>query len=131
MNDLNTVSVIGRCVRDIDERSYSVLPNGTAKLQISIAVNRSIKKGDEYVEETSYFDATMWGKLATTMKGLLCKGKQVGINGELVQDRWEKDGQKMSKVYINVGSIQLLGGGNKTESNSVPSPSANKGTISF
>ena len=36
--------------------------------------------------------------------------RQVAIDGELRQDRWEKDGQKHSKVYIVANNVQLLGG---------------------
>jgi single-strand DNA-binding protein len=45
----------------------------------------------------------------------LTKGKQVAIEGRLNQERWEKDGQKHSRVKIIATSIQLLGGGKKEE----------------
>ena len=38
------------------------------------------------------------------------KGKQIAIDGYLKQDRWEKDGQKMSKVSVVANNVQLLGG---------------------
>ncbi|MFW6223387.1 MAG: single-stranded DNA-binding protein, partial [Spirochaetota bacterium] len=37
-------------------------------------------------------------------------GKQVGIQGELRQDRWEQDGQNRSKVKVHAINLQLLGG---------------------
>ena len=40
----------------------------------------------------------------------LTKGKQVAVDGELRQDRWEKDGQKFSRVSIVANNVQLLGG---------------------
>ena len=45
------------------------------------------------------------------MNQYLVKGKQVGVDGELRQDRWEQDGQNRSKVEIVANNIQLLGGG--------------------
>jgi single-strand DNA-binding protein len=50
----------------------------------------------------------------------MTKGKQVGVDGSLHQDRWEKDGQNMSRVVINADNIQLLGGGTEQ---SKPAPS--------
>jgi len=41
----------------------------------------------------------------------LVKGKQVAVEGELRQDRWEQDGQNRSKVEILANNVQLLGGG--------------------
>lgn len=40
----------------------------------------------------------------------MTKGKQVSIRGYLKQERWEKDGQKQSRVVINCEEIELLGG---------------------
>ena len=51
------------------------------------------------------------GKGAEAVSQYLLKGKQVGIQGELRQNRWEQEGQKRSKVEIFVTNLQLLGGG--------------------
>ena len=40
----------------------------------------------------------------------MTKGKQVAIRGYLKQERWEKDGQKQSRVVVNCEEIELLGG---------------------
>ncbi|MCL2600217.1 MAG: single-stranded DNA-binding protein, partial [Treponema sp.] len=40
----------------------------------------------------------------------LVKGKMVGVDGELRQDRWQQDGQNRSKVEIVANNLQLLGG---------------------
>lgn len=40
----------------------------------------------------------------------LTKGTSVLVEGELDQQSWEKDGQKKSKVVLNVQRVQLLGG---------------------
>ncbi len=108
MTDLNHVAIIGRLTRDPDGISY--MPNGNAVLKFSIAVNRRKKTGDQWTEEASYFDVTLFGKSAESLKQYLVKGKQVAVDGELRQDRWEKDGQKNSKVYIVANNVQLLGG---------------------
>ena len=125
MTDMNHVTLIGRLTRDVgaDERSFAYLPSGQARANVSIAVNRSRKNGDQRVEEVSYFDVTIWGKQAESLKPYLTKGKQIAIEGYLRQDRWEKDGQKQSRVTITATNVQLLGGksdGNQQNGGYVP-----------
>lgn len=126
MTDLNHITLIGRLTRDLgdDERSFGFVGNGQARANVSIAVNRSKKSGDEWIDETSYFDITIWGKTAENLKPYLTKGKQICVEGHLKQDRWEKDGQKQSRITIVADNVWLLGGksegaGNNT-SNGAP-----------
>lgn len=109
MQDLNCFQLIGRVTRDVELKYTS---GGTAQARLSIAVNRSVKKGDAWTEEVSYFDANLWGRQAEGLAKHLTKGKQVAISGQLRQNRYEKDGQTVSKVELSVDNIQLLGGGN-------------------
>ena len=130
MRYLNKVFLIGRIVRDVgsDERSFAYLSNGQAKATVSIAVNRSVKHDDEWKDEASFFDITIWGKTAENLKPYLLKGKQIAIDGHLKQDRWEKDGQKFSKVTIVADNVQLLGGksdGEQTHTSSAPKSAHN------
>ena len=112
MTDINRVVLVGRLTRDLgnDQRDFAYTPNGQARANISIAVNRSRKQGDQWVDEANYFDVTIWGKTAENLKPYLTKGKQIAVEGYLKQDRWEKDGQKFSKVGIVADSVMLLGG---------------------
>jgi single-strand DNA-binding protein len=110
MTDINHVITIGRLTRDISERDFAYTTGGTARLNLSIAVNRSVKKNGAWTDSVSFFDVTVWGKTAETIKAFLYKGKQIAIEGYLDQQRWEKDGQKYSKVVIIADSVQLLGG---------------------
>ena len=110
MTDLNHVIEIGRLTRDISERDFGYTTGGTARLNLSIAVNRSVKKNGAWTDSVSYFDVTVWGKTAENIKAYLHKGKQIAIDGYLDQQRWEKDGVKYSKVVIIADNVQLLGG---------------------
>ena len=124
MTDLNHVVLIGRLTQDLgsDERSFGYVGNGQARVNVSIAVNRSKKEGDQWVEEVSYFNITIWGKTAENLKPYLTKGKQICVEGHLKQDRWEKDGQKQSRVSIVANNVQLLGGKSDSD-NSAPTSS--------
>lgn len=105
MADINKVIEIGRLTKDA-EVTYTT--GGTAIGKFCIAVNRRVKNGENWADEVNYFDVTVFGNQAKNLGPYLLKGKQVGIDGYLKQDRWEKDGQKFSKVSIIANDIQLL-----------------------
>ena len=111
--DVNTVVIVGRLVRDLnpsDSREFAYTPNGQARANISVAVNTRRKNGDQWVDEVNFFNITIWGKTAENLKPYLTKGKQICVEGHLKQDRWEKDGQKQSRITIVADNVQLLGG---------------------
>jgi len=107
-NDINKVVLVGRLTRDA-EQSYT--QGGLALLKFSMAVNRSRKQGDNWVEEANFFDLTVFGRQGEAIANYMTKGKQVAIEGQLRQNRWQaQDGGKRSKVVIDCNSVQLLGG---------------------
>lgn len=111
MQDINSVVITGNVTKDIGEKDFGYVggDKGIAKLTVSIAVNRSQKVNGEWTDIPSFFDVVIWEKTAENMKKFLVKGKGIAVKGKLQQDRWEKDGQKHSKVYINAEVIKLLG----------------------
>ena len=114
MTDLNSVVIVGRLTQDIDLK-YTT--SGMAVANGSIAVNRDTVRNSERVKETSFFNISMFGKLAENLKPYLTKGKQVAIIGGLTQDRWkDQNGNNRSSVKIIVNEIQLIGG--RSENNS-------------
>ncbi len=106
MNDMNNVVLVGRLTKD-SELKYTT--SGTVMGFFSLAVNRSVKKNEKWVDEASYIDCVIFGKTAETMSKFLVKGQQACIQGELRQNRWEQDGQAKSKIDIIVNQVQLLG----------------------
>lgn len=107
MNDINHVIEVGRLTKDAQIK-YTA--NGGAILNYSIAVNRSLKNGDQWNDEANFFDVVSYGKLAEALATFMTKGQQVAIEGYLKQDRWQQDGQNRSKIVIVAENIQLVGG---------------------
>jgi len=107
MVDLNHVVLIGRLTRDAELKSTS---GGQAVCKFSVAVNRRRKNGDQWEDEPNFFDVVLWGRQGEALHQYLLKGKMIGVDGELRQDRWQQDGQNRSKVEIVASNIQLLGG---------------------
>ncbi len=109
MADVNTVVLVGRLVRDAELRMTA---SGFAICKFSIAINRRRKQGDSWVDEANFFDIVLMGKQGEAISQYLVKGKQVGIQGELRQNRWQDDaGNNRSKVEVFANNVQLLGGG--------------------
>lgn len=107
-SDINHVILVGRLTRDIELRYTN---GGACVGRFSLAVNRNKRSAEgQWEEETGFFDVVVWGKQAESLSTYLRKGKQVAVEGELRQNRWEQDGQKKSKVEISATGIQLLGG---------------------
>ncbi|MCL2762975.1 MAG: single-stranded DNA-binding protein [Treponema sp.] len=117
MADLNHVVLIGRLTRDAELKSIA---SGQAVCKFSIAVNRRRKNGDQWEDEPNFFDVVVWGRQGETLHQYLVKGKMVGVDGELRQDRWQQDGQNRSKVEIVANNLQLLGGGSGGGSQNAP-----------
>lgn len=108
MADINNATLIGRLTRD-EELKYT--PGGMAIGTVSLAINRRVKKGQEWVDEANYFDVVIFGKQAESLQKFLTKGKQIGVSGFLKQERWtDQSGQNRSRVTIVANDIQLLGG---------------------
>lgn len=104
MTDLNSVDLIGRICQDAEN-----VPNekGVSVARFAIAVNRDYKdKGTgNYVEYTSFIDLALTGSRAESLKKYLTKGTLISVEGYLKQDRWEKDGQKFSKLVVLIDKI--------------------------
>ena len=108
MADINHVVLVGRLTRNAELKYTN---SGAAVSKFSLAVNQRRKKGDQWEDEVHYFDVSLWGKTAEAINQYLVKGKQVGVQGQLRQDRWQQDGQNRSKVEIFATNVMLLGSG--------------------
>jgi single-strand DNA-binding protein len=107
MQDISSVTQTGRLTRDAELKYTS---GGLAICNFSIASNKSKKVGDRWEDEAHFFDCVLFGKYAESMSRYLTKGKQISLQGELNQERWEKEGQKRSRVTIKVDRLVLTGG---------------------
>ena len=108
MSDINRVVLVGNLTKDVALK-YS--NSGMAIGELSIAVNSRRKVGDQWQDEASFFDVTLFGKSAEGLQPYLVKGKKVGVDGRLQQQRWQnQEGQNRSKVVVLADNVALLGG---------------------
>ncbi|MDA7492706.1 single-stranded DNA-binding protein [bacterium] len=104
---MNRTFLVGNLTRDIELRHT---PQGTAVCDIGLAVNERRKSGDEWVDETTFVDVTLWGRNAEVADEYTRKGSSVMIEGRLKLETWEHEGQKRSKLKVVADRLQLLGG---------------------
>ena len=113
---VNQVILMGRLTRDPELRTTASGKNITS---FSIAVDRYSS------EETDFFEVTAWEKLAELVDQYLNKGSKVLVQGRLQLDRWEKDGQKNSRVSITANDVTFLDSkqGETQQQDNIPSVS--------
>jgi single-strand DNA-binding protein len=110
MASLNKVMLIGNVTRD-PEVKYT--PKGSAVADVGLAINRSYtNQGGEKVEEVTYVDVELWGRLAEIAGEYAKKGRSIFVEGRLRIDSWEdkQSGQKRNRLKVVGEGLQLLGG---------------------
>ncbi len=102
--------LMGNVTRDIEVR-YT--PKGTAVADVGLACNRRVKQGEEWVDETTFVDVTVWGRTAELAGQYLAKGRPVFFEGRLQLDTWQdqQSGQKRSRLKVVADNMQFIGGG--------------------
>lgn len=121
MKDSNHVHFIGRLVKDAELKNF----DGYSRLDFCVAFNTSKKDGDKWVDESNFINLSISGNKANSLSSYLVKGTQVSIEGHLKQSRWEKDGQKHSRIDVAVEEIQLLGSSKKSDGPAGPAATVN------
>jgi single-strand DNA-binding protein len=101
----NLVVLIGNLTRDVELRTAA----GQSVTDLGLAVNDRVKRGDQWVDEATFLDVTVWGKAADFANDNLRKGSPVYIEGRLKLEEWtDKQGQKQRKVKVVCNRLQSL-----------------------
>ena len=103
--------IMGNITRDIELR-YT--PKGTAVTDLGVACNRRIKQGEEWVDETTFVDVTVWGSSAEFVSKYFSKGKSIFIEGRLQMDSWtdQQSGKQRYKLKVIGENVQFAGSNN-------------------
>lgn len=88
---------VGNLTKDAESRTVGEVEVG----KYSIAINGR-------KDSVMFLDCDHW-RVGGVLP-YLTKGTSVLVEGELEQQSWEKDGQKKSKMVLQVQRLQLLGG---------------------
>jgi single-strand DNA-binding protein len=111
MSSFNKVILMGNLTRDPEIRFTQ---NQMAICKVGLAVNRRFKdsKTDEWREEPTFVDVTIFGKRGEAFEKYHRKGASAFLEGELRLDNWEdkNTGQKRSKLYVVADNWEFVGG---------------------
>lgn len=109
MNSLrNKVQLIGNLGNDPE---VVLLESGSKLAKFSIATNETYKNAEgEKVTDTQWHNVVAWGKTAEIAENYLTKGKEVAIEGKLVNRSYEtKEGEKRYVTEIKCNELLMLG----------------------
>ncbi len=88
------------------------LENGNKLAKFSMATNDYYKNAKgEKVTETQWHNLVAWGKTAELVEKFVRKGKELGVEGKLINRQYEsKTGEKKYITEIVINDILLVGG---------------------
>ncbi|HOZ69344.1 MAG TPA: single-stranded DNA-binding protein [Chitinophagaceae bacterium] len=88
------------------------LETGKKMARFSVATNEIYRNAKgEKVTETQWHNLVVWGKMADIAEKYLAKGREVLIEGKIVNRSYnDKEGQKKYVTEIQVNELLLLGG---------------------
>jgi len=99
----STVTIVGSLGRDPELRFTQ---SGLGIVNFSVAVNRRKKVGDEWEDETCWFNVSAWRELAENVAASMSKGDRVIVTGHMQESSWEdKDGNKRTKMELVADAI--------------------------
>ena len=89
--------------------------SGKKLARFSVATNESYRNAKgEKVTETTWHNLVAWGKVADIAEKYLTKGKEIAIEGKLINRSYtDKDGNKNYITEVEVHELLMLG--SKTE----------------
>lgn len=108
MNALrNKVQLIGNLGKDPE---VIELENGGKLAKFSIATNENYKNAKgEKVTDTQWHNIVAWGKTAEIVENYLTKGKEVAVEGKLINRSYEnKEGEKRYVTEIRCNELLML-----------------------
>jgi single-strand DNA-binding protein len=104
----NKVQLIGNLGNTPDVKT---LESGKKMARFSVATSESYRNAKgEKVTETQWHNLVAWGKVAEIVEKFLVKGKEVAIEGKLINRSYnDKEGNKKYITEIQVNELLLLG----------------------
>jgi len=95
---MNNCNFLGRLTRDVELRHTA---SGKTVASFGLAVGNG-----EFVD---FFDCVAWGQQAENLAKHFQKGELIALECSARLEKWEKDGEKRSKVVFYVNRFHFIG----------------------
>ena len=106
MSNFNQITLMGRVGRDPEIKS---LPEGKKLARFSMAVSEKVTRQGERVEETEWFNATGFDKVADVLEKFVHKGDLIFIQGKFKSRKWKADdGTERTYNEVVIHQMQLM-----------------------
>lgn len=98
----NSSQFVGRIVRDLETKQVG--NNGAIYCRTRLAVNESLKKGEEWQEHTTWANLVFWNRLVKQLLDQdVKKGTELYVEGCYRQSQYEDaNGQKQISHYFEI-----------------------------
>tara|TARA_B100001109_G_scaffold213688_1_gene182137 strand:- start:313 stop:741 length:429 start_codon:yes stop_codon:yes gene_type:complete len=111
---LNKIMLIGNVGQDPELR-YT--PDGNPVANFSIAVNRRRRVGEEYKDETEWFNIVCFSRTAENVNQYLTKGQKVYVEGRFQSSEYVgQDGNQRKSYEVIANEVTFLSTRSEAES---------------
>lgn len=104
-NSGNHFHLVGRLGRDPELKAVGQ----TSLCELSIATDRSVKKGDQWEKVTDWHKVKVWGREAEYVAKYAAKGREVYVSGSIRPWKAEKNGETRYGIDLIADGVRLLG----------------------
>ena len=112
---VNRMILQGRLTKDVEIKDVG----GFSKAEFTIAWSEKYKE----TEKQCFLRCVAWRSTADFLSKFFTKGQEIAIEGQMVTETWEKDGQKQSRTLCNVEKVHFCGSKGGTTTDKAPAPS--------
>ncbi|MEM6281872.1 MAG: single-stranded DNA-binding protein [Chloroflexota bacterium] len=104
------ITIVGNVGRDPELRYTS---NGIAVTDFSVATSRRVKRGDDWVDETTWWRVTCWRRQAEIVAQYVKKGKQVLVIASKIEANayMGRDGEARASLDVTADEVRFLSDG--------------------
>ena len=94
---MTNVVLTGRLTGDVELKQAGK----TVVANVTVASNKD-------KENTDFIPVTLWGEVAKNVEKYVKKGMRLTVIGELATNSYEKDGVKVTKLFVNAKSVDFI-----------------------
>lgn len=115
---LNKIEYQGRLTADVELKQTQ---SGVSFTEFTIAWSEKYKEA----ETKCFLRCKTWRQTAEFLSKYFKKGSELIVEGKMVTEQWEKDGQTQSRTICDVEKVHFCGSKSDNGGNSAPTYQAN------
>lgn len=117
---INSVVIQGRLARDPEIKQTQ---SGVSLANFTLCWSSKYKE----TETKLFIPCKAWRGTADFIAKYFRKGQEVAVDGRLITEEWEKDGEKKSRILLEVSNVHFCG--KREESTAAAAPASDSAPI--